>query len=71
MVCTRDRGALGVNTIESILVSSDIDLDIIVIDQSADDKLKKNPLKGYVCVQNHGGKIEFRNLWVREFKGMK
>ncbi len=44
---------------------------IIDFDQSSDDKLKKNPLKGYVCVQNHGGKIEFRNLWVREFKAVK
>jgi hypothetical protein len=41
---------------------------IIDFDQSTDEKLKKNPLKGYVCVQNHGGKIAFRNLWVREIK---
>jgi hypothetical protein len=41
---------------------------IIDFDQSTDEKLKKNPLKGYVCVQNHGGKIEFRDLWVREIK---
>jgi hypothetical protein len=44
---------------------------IIDFDQSSDEKLKKNPLKGYVCVQNHGGKIDFRNLWVRETKGVK
>ncbi len=44
---------------------------IIDFDQSSDDKLKKNPLKGYLCVQNHGGKIAFRNLWVREIKGVK
>src|SRR5262249_8446650 len=30
---------------------------IIDFDQSSDDKLKKNPLRGYVCVQNHGGKV--------------
>jgi hypothetical protein len=41
---------------------------IIDFDQSTDDKLKKNPTKGYVCVQNHGGKVAFRNLWVREIK---
>ena len=41
---------------------------IIDFDQSTDEKLKKNPLKGYLCVQNHGGKIAFRNLWVREIK---
>jgi hypothetical protein len=44
---------------------------IIDFDQSTDEKLKKNPLKGYVCVQNHGGKIDFRNLWVREIKSVK
>jgi hypothetical protein len=41
---------------------------IIDFDQSTDEKLKKNPVKGYLCVQNHGGKIEFRNLWAREIK---
>lgn len=41
---------------------------IIDFDQSTDERLAKNPVKGYVCVQNHGGKCAFRNLWVREIK---
>jgi hypothetical protein len=44
---------------------------IIDFDQSQDEKLKKNPVKGYLCVQNHGGKIEFRNLWARELHPTK
>lgn len=44
---------------------------IIDFDQSTDEKLKKNPLKGYLCVQNHGGKVAFRNLWVREISSSK
>jgi hypothetical protein len=42
--------------------------EILDVDQSKIDELKSKPLKGYVCVQNHGGKIDFRNLRIREIK---
>lgn len=32
------------------------------VDQSAVKGLESKPLKGYVCLQNHGGKIEFRDV---------
>ncbi len=38
----------------------------IDVDQSTIATLKDKPLEGYLCLQNHGGKIEFRNLWVEE-----
>ncbi|MGF1578747.1 MAG: DUF1080 domain-containing protein [Gemmataceae bacterium] len=41
---------------------------IIDFDQSKHPRLQKNPLKGYLCVQNHGSPIEFRNLWVRDIQ---
>jgi hypothetical protein len=37
---------------------------VIDFDQRTLEKVKNNPLKGYVCLQNHGGKLEFRNLRV-------
>jgi hypothetical protein len=39
---------------------------IIDVDQRTIDKIKNNPLKGYLCLQNHGGKIEFRNIEIEE-----
>ncbi|WP_406694005.1 DUF1080 domain-containing protein [Singulisphaera sp. Ch08] len=42
---------------------------IIDVDQNTIEALKKKPLKGYVCLQNHGGTIEFRNIRIREIKG--
>jgi hypothetical protein len=59
------------NTLEIQCVGPHIQLTlndqkIIDVDQSTIDEIKKNPLKGYVCLQNHGGTIEFRNLYVRE-----
>lgn len=39
---------------------------IIDVDQSKIEAIANKPTRGYVCVQNHGGTIEFRNLWVRE-----
>jgi len=41
---------------------------IIDIDQTTVEEIKNKPLKGYVCVQNHGGKVDFRNLRVKELK---
>lgn len=38
------------------------------VDQSAIPEIRNKPLKGYVCVQNHGSKVEFRNLKIREIK---
>jgi 3-keto-disaccharide hydrolase len=44
---------------------------IIDVDQSKIDEIKNKPLKGYVCLQNHGGRIEFRNVRIRELGGDK
>jgi hypothetical protein len=41
---------------------------VIDVDQSTIAEIKNKPLKGFLCLQNHGSKIEFRNLWVREIK---
>ncbi|SIO24265.1 protein of unknown function [Singulisphaera sp. GP187] len=43
--------------------------EIIDVDQSTLEALKQKPLKGYVCLQNHGGTIEFRNVRIRAIKG--
>jgi 3-keto-disaccharide hydrolase len=42
--------------------------EIIDVDQETIDALKDKPKKGYVCVQNHGGTIEFRNIRVSTIK---
>jgi hypothetical protein len=39
---------------------------IIDVDQSTIAELKDKPLDGYLCLQNHGGKLEFRNVWVTD-----
>jgi hypothetical protein len=44
------------------------DQEAINVDQSTIEEIKNKPLKGYVCLQNHGGKIEFRNVHIREIK---
>ncbi len=44
---------------------------IIDIDQSMIQELKDKPLEGFVCLQNHGGRIEFRSVWVRELAPTK
>lgn len=36
------------------------------VDQSAVNALKLKPTKGYVCLQNHGGKVEFRNVRIKK-----
>ena len=41
---------------------------IIDVDQTTVEEIKNKPLKGYVCVQNHCGKVDFRNLRVKELK---
>lgn len=38
------------------------------LDQSRIDAIKDKPLRGHVCLQNHGGDIAFRALEVREWK---
>lgn len=39
---------------------------ILDVDQTTIPELKAKPLKGYVCLQNHGGKIDFRNLRIED-----
>lgn len=39
---------------------------IIDVDQRTVPEIKNKPLKGFICLQNHGGKIAFRNLRVKE-----
>lgn len=67
------KPALEWNQIEVECVGSHIKAtlngkEIIDIDQATVDELKQKPLKGYVCLQNHGGTIEFRNVRIREIK---
>jgi hypothetical protein len=39
------------------------------VDQTTVEALKDKPTKGYVCLQNHGGKVEFRNVRIRDESG--
>jgi hypothetical protein len=39
---------------------------VIDVDQSTVKEIKDKPLKGYVCLQNHGGVVDFRNVKVRD-----
>jgi hypothetical protein len=39
---------------------------IIDVDQRTVEAIKNKPLRGYLCLQNHGRNIEFRNLYVTE-----
>ena len=41
---------------------------VIDVDQSTIDAIKDKPLKGYVSLQHHGGKVDFRNVRIREIK---
>jgi hypothetical protein len=41
---------------------------VIDVDQSTIEALKNKPLKGFICLQNHGGNIEFREVRVREHR---
>jgi hypothetical protein len=38
------------------------------VDQSKVDKIKDRPLKGYVSLQSHTNKVEFRNVKLKEIK---
>lgn len=38
------------------------------VDQSTIPGIKDKPLKGFVCLQSHGGSTEFRNVRLREIK---
>jgi 3-keto-disaccharide hydrolase len=38
------------------------------VDQSKIDKIKNKPLKGYVALQSHTNKVEFRNIRLKEIK---
>lgn len=38
------------------------------VDQSTIPEIKDKPLKGYVCLQSHGGKTEFREVRLREIR---
>ncbi len=44
------------------------DQEVLDCDQSTVEELKKKPLKGYVCLQSHTHKVEFRNVRIREIK---
>jgi hypothetical protein len=41
---------------------------VLDVNQSEHDMLKHKPLEGYVCLQSHTHKVEFRNVWLREIK---
>lgn len=41
---------------------------VIDVDQSTIEQLKNKPLKGHVCLQNHGGQVEFRKVRIREIE---
>jgi len=42
---------------------------IVDVNQQTIKELRQKPLSGYVCLQNHGGNIEFRELRIREIRG--
>ena len=59
------------NTIEVSCVGPKISVvlngkKVVDVDQNTVAAIKDKPTKGYVCLQNHGGTIAFRNVRVRE-----
>jgi len=44
---------------------------IVYVDQQKMEALRQKPLEGCVCLQNHGGTIEFRELRVRVVNGSR
>jgi hypothetical protein len=41
---------------------------VVDVDQSTIETIKNKPTKGYVCLQNHGGTIAFREVTIHEIK---
>jgi hypothetical protein len=39
---------------------------VLDVDQTTVAEIKDKPLKGYVCLQNHGSRVDFRNIRIRE-----
>jgi Domain of Unknown Function (DUF1080) len=59
------------NTIEVTCIGPKIkvvlnDKTVVDTDQSKIEAIKNKPTKGYVCLQNHGGTIAFREVRVRD-----
>ena len=59
------------NTIEVSCVGSRVSVvlngkKVVDVDQTTISAIKDKPRKGYVCLQNHGGTIAFRDIRVRE-----
>ena len=42
--------------------------EVLNVDQSTIDAIKKKPLSGYVCLQSHSKQVEFRNVKIKEIK---
>jgi hypothetical protein len=42
--------------------------EVLDVDQTTVKEIKDKPLSGYVCLQSHTGKVEFRNVRIREIK---
>lgn len=44
---------------------------VVDVDQTTIPEIKNKPLKGSICLQNHGSRVDFRNVRVREIKADK
>jgi hypothetical protein len=44
------------------------DVQIHDLDQTTQPEIRAKPLKGYVCLQSHSNKVEFRNIHIQEIK---
>jgi hypothetical protein len=42
--------------------------EVLDVDQSTIPQIKNKALKGYICLQSHSRKVEFRNVRIREIK---
>ena len=42
--------------------------EVLDADQSTIQEIKSKPLRGYICLQSHGGLVEFRDVRIREIK---
>lgn len=40
--------------------------EVLDVDQTSVQAIRGKPLHGYVCLQNHGGRIDFRNIRIQE-----